>query len=955
MAGLAALDVMQRVRRSWEAMATARAQGGAQQQEGREEEDRDEEQEEDDEELGAGYKSKGGDRMGGAGPGRARQQGPRLQSMVREEEGEGGEGAVEGWRDVFEVVARWRQIANPTDATFWKHSLLSPQRVAVRSTTPIHVYNFETVKYYPVHPRAVALTRATLLENEEAFDANYTRFSVPRSSYGSKIEAARDLAELHAAVGQDFSALTLIHSALHPGQRIPGTEFQVKRTNHSYDFYTETVMDADKWSKYDAEMTAAWESLRTAVLDARTQAEDPQLYHHRIQHAILSLAFFWFQVMPLTRGSAMGGMVAILGLSMAADMQTTALIPPNVHVDWEALLSTRLEDFTAQVQPWLYAAVQAPPWHLPLVHQVLSTPRLVLAALTHGSTSESERATSRISHAPHSSAAPASCSAPPIPMPPAFLCPLRLYRIATCAGARPALATWHQMSHYALLPPAASAAPSFIRRPLFSPPASVPSAPIHPPSPLPPPTQAPPFSTPLPRLAPFSAGTIKRKRYVGNEGRRNGGRGCCGGRAVRCATGAGRGKGGGRGGADAGFDEWMRRVADRGGGDVALAPLARRDGGTGEEEDRECDEGLARRDGESAGGLARGDSAGARLGEGDARRHDDRNCGGGDHGGGNDDERGGEGGVGQKEGVEDWMGAESSGLGEFGRADREAGDGGEESWGGEGGGERGEGGEGVRWFEWRECVDVTRAQMESRQLQWNERRRRFEHTCTGSEIDGAATSGGDGGGGGGNGSVFFLAPPLVLLPPTAPQSPQEYIRYLLSRPTLSASPASPPPPSASPRAPALALGSHMVALLCADSAALAIFHQGTLAQHKVITAYTVRAKQGRSQLAQQRGKGAGRMSAGAAIRARETRRLFSEVVQRCVVWEADIRQCELLFFSGDVRAWNEVYACRAPAMPVDRKDERWVKVPFHVARPRLSQVLHVFHRLSHGCYGMEPR
>ncbi|GJP30188.1 hypothetical protein CLOM_g22956 [Closterium sp. NIES-68] len=147
----------------------------------------------------------------------------------------------------------------------------------------------------------------------------------------------------------------------------------------------------------------------------------------------------------------------------------------------------------------------------------------------------------------------------------------------------------------------------------------------------------------------------------------------------------------------------------------------------------------------------------------------------------------------------------------------------------------------------------------------------------------------------------------------------------------------------------------MVALLCADSAALAIFHQGKLAQHKVITAYTVRAKQGRSQLAQQRGKGAGRMSAGAAVRARETRRLFSQVVERCVAWEADIKQCERIFFTGDVRAWNEVFACHAPAMPVGRKDGRWVKVPFHVHRPRLAQVQHVFHRLSHGCYGVGPR
>ncbi|CAI5487595.1 unnamed protein product [Closterium sp. Naga37s-1] len=683
-------------------------------------------------------------------------------------------------------------------------------------------------------------------------------------------------------------------------------------------------------------------------------------------------------------------------------------------------------------------------------------------------------------------------------MPPLLPRPLRLSRIATCVGGRSELATWWQMSHMVLLPPAVSSFRPLIRRSFFSPPAAVPSAPIRPPSPLPPSTQPSPSPTSPLRSASFPAGAIKRVEDVSIGGRRNGGSGCCGRRVLRCAAGEGRGKGGGRGGAETGFDEWMRRVADGGGGDVALAPLARRDGGTAGELGKKGGEGLARGDGASAGRVARGDSARARPGEGggdsnsNARRRSDRGGTGGDNGGANDDVRGGEGAMGQSEGMADWMGAESSGFSESGGAGGE-GEGGEESWGREGGGEGGEGGEGVRWFEWRECVDVLRAQMEGRQLQWNERRRRFEDACTGSEIDGAAASGGSGsGGGGGNGSVFFLAPPLVLLPPTAPQSPQEYIRYLLSRPTLSAPPASPPPPSASPRAPSLALGSHMVALLCADSAALAIFHQGRLAQHKVsacascpgkssirlwlpcslhaphhpllaprsflsplsrlstpfscpppapphpsqvITAYTVRAKQGRSQLAQQRGKGAGRMSAGAAIRARETRRLFSEVVQRCVAWEADIRQCERLYFSGDVRAWNEVrcawnevwcawnevwctwdevrctwnevrytwnevrcgwnevrcgwnevrcrwnevrpchvpshptpphapphpaipitphhfppcptvphhavqvYACRAPAMPVERKDERWVKVPFHVARPRLSQVL----------------
>lgn len=48
---------------------------------------------------------------------------------------------------------------------------------------------------------------------------------------------------------------------------------------------------------------------------------------------------------------------------------------------------------------------------------------------------------------------------------------------------------------------------------------------------------------------------------------------------------------------------------------------------------------------------------------------------------------------------------------------------------------------------------------------------------------------------------------------------------------------------------------------------------------QVITAYTVRAKQGKAQLHHLRQGGPGRMSAGGGIRARETERLFSRICE----------------------------------------------------------------------------
>lgn len=106
-------------------------------------------------------------------------------------------------------------------------------------------------------------------------------------------------------------------------------------------------------------------------------------YRQRIQDAILRLGYYWFQFMPLSRGSSMVGLVSILGLSLAADMQTKANVPKGVQVDWEALLASHFTTFNNSVAPWLFKEIEEAPWHLPSVHEALPTTRHVIAALSY--------------------------------------------------------------------------------------------------------------------------------------------------------------------------------------------------------------------------------------------------------------------------------------------------------------------------------------------------------------------------------------------------------------------------------------------------------------------------------------------------------------------------------------------------------------------------------------------
>jgi len=48
------------------------------------------------------------------------------------------------------------------------------------------------------------------------------------------------------------------------------------------------------------------------------------------------MGYYWYNFMPLSRGSAAVGTVAVQGLMLAAGFDVAAPIPPGVQPDWEA-------------------------------------------------------------------------------------------------------------------------------------------------------------------------------------------------------------------------------------------------------------------------------------------------------------------------------------------------------------------------------------------------------------------------------------------------------------------------------------------------------------------------------------------------------------------------------------------------------------------------------------------
>ncbi|CAI5482614.1 unnamed protein product [Closterium sp. Yama58-4] len=281
-------------------------------------------------------------------------------------------------------IVRWRQIAEPTDTVAWIDALKNEFEGAFGSITAMAVGPSRNLKYHPLAPRALALLRSCLLATRLAANAAGLPLPLPTSRL-PEIERAESVGEVHAVVGENFFVTTECHSLAFPGKVLNGTQLTVVHSGAGFDFAIRTPVTPPRWKQFDAELTAAWRDLCAAVLDRAPETADATRYHQRIQENILRIGYYWYQLMPLTRGSAMVGLIALLGLSMAAGMLPTAPIPRAMQVDWEAILEPHFAAFNASVAPWLYApaTVLAAPSHLPLVAHVLPTTRHVIAALNH--------------------------------------------------------------------------------------------------------------------------------------------------------------------------------------------------------------------------------------------------------------------------------------------------------------------------------------------------------------------------------------------------------------------------------------------------------------------------------------------------------------------------------------------------------------------------------------------
>eukprot|EP00752_Nemacystus_decipiens_P001790 g1729.t1 len=277
----------------------------------------------------------------------------------------GGVGAATGrhpvgYRDLFDVAVRWRQLSEPNDPVWWIDRLTpSAFREGFGLQTPMVNGQLKVVRYYPYYDMALDLMKRLMCEQSSLSDEAKEAVSHPDAG----------LAELHDAVGHDHWVVTPCHRTSlglgSEGRIMEGTRLTIVANNpEGYEFTIRTPGTPARWTQYEDELSAVWGKLTAAMCESVTsgssgdgsgggETETQEDKEDTVCDLILTMFYYWVNFGPLSRGSAACGYIVLSGLMAAAGWRLTEPMPPNVQMDWEAILRPSPEAFIATARPWL--------------------------------------------------------------------------------------------------------------------------------------------------------------------------------------------------------------------------------------------------------------------------------------------------------------------------------------------------------------------------------------------------------------------------------------------------------------------------------------------------------------------------------------------------------------------------------------------------------------------------
>ncbi|KAM7173980.1 tetratricopeptide repeat protein 13 isoform 4-T4 [Macrochelys suwanniensis] len=227
------------------------------------------------------------------------------------------------WRDMFDIAVKWRSANNPKGLLEVREALENVHKV--EDLLPIMKFNSKT---------------------RDGFTVN------------TKVPSLKDQ-------GKEYDGFTITIT----GDKVGNILFSV-----------ETQTTEERTQLYHAEIDALYKDLtakgKVLILSAELGEADA------VCNLILSLVYYFYNLMPLSRGSSVIAYSVIMGALMASGKEVAGKIPKGKLVDFEAMTAPGSEAFSKIARSWMNLQSISPSYKsLPSVSESFPTLRTMIEVL----------------------------------------------------------------------------------------------------------------------------------------------------------------------------------------------------------------------------------------------------------------------------------------------------------------------------------------------------------------------------------------------------------------------------------------------------------------------------------------------------------------------------------------------------------------------------------------------
>ncbi|XP_006874222.1 PREDICTED: tetratricopeptide repeat protein 13 isoform X2 [Chrysochloris asiatica] len=286
------------------------------------------------------------------------------------------------WRDVFDIAVKWRRIADPDQPVLWLDQM--PARSLSRGFNNHinlirgQVINMRYLEYFEkilhfIKDRILVYHGANnpkgLLEVREALEKVH------------RVEDLLPIMKFNTKTKDGFTVNTKVPSLKDPGKEYDG--FTITITGDKAGnilFSVETQTTEERTQLYHAEIDALYKDLtakgKVLILSSEFGEADA------VCNLILSLVYYFYNLMPLSRGSSVIAYSVIVGALMASGKEVAGKIPKGKLVDFEAMTAPGSEAFSKIAKSWMNLKSISPSYKtLPSVSETFPSLRSMIEVL----------------------------------------------------------------------------------------------------------------------------------------------------------------------------------------------------------------------------------------------------------------------------------------------------------------------------------------------------------------------------------------------------------------------------------------------------------------------------------------------------------------------------------------------------------------------------------------------